>query len=168
MMGTMRPTRVLPLACAVLAAAPDAAGAAARLAESQAKAALRAQASWVPVWRARLRFLGTVPNATQLRLVWYEHPGGKGGKRLLVLDKDGRLLAHYSGFRVAPTKLEGTILRFPEDVEEGNVIDFKEASPPLEVWISRAFHRHVTQPHNDPLLRELEQEREHESEREHR
>lgn len=155
-MGAMRPTVMVPIACIALAAAPDPA---ARLAESQAKAGLKAKAPWVPRWRATFRYLGAVDTGqAQFSLVWYEHPGEHGGRRLLVLGKDGSLAAHYAGFRIAPSKLEGRTLWFPEEIEEGNRIDFSGLYPPREVWVSRAFHKAITSKLNDPAFREEEDE----------
>ncbi len=158
----MRPILLVPIACVALVAAPDpATEAAAKLAIQQAKAALKAKAPWVPRWRAKLSYLGTVDTGrARFSLVWYEHPGEKGGKRLLVLDPEGQLLMHYGGFRVAPSKLEGRTLWFPDDVEEGNRIDFAGPRPPNEIWISRAFHRHIASEQTDPAFREEEEERE--------
>ena len=156
MMGAMRPIILVPAACLALAAAPDPA---ARLAESQAKAGLKAKAPWVPRWRATFRYLGTVDTGqAEFRLVWYEHPGEHGGKRLLVLGRDGSLAAHYGGFRVAPSKLEGRTLWFPDGLEEGNRIDFSGVNPPREVWVSRAFHRNISSQRTDPAFREEEDE----------
>ncbi|HJW09039.1 MAG TPA: hypothetical protein VJ483_05345 [Holophagaceae bacterium] len=157
----MRPIQVLPLACAALVASPDPAVQAADLAMAQAKAALKAKAPWVPIWRAKWSYLGVVDTGqAQFRLVWYEHKGRKGGQRLIILGKDGQLLAHWGGFRVAPSKLEGATLWFPEDIEEGNRVDFKGPNPPVEVWVSRAFHRHIATEQSDPVLRAAEEEEE--------
>ena len=161
MMGTMRPIHALPLACAALVASADPAAQASELAIAQAKAALKARAPWVPIWRAKFSYLGAVDTGqAQFRLVWYEHKGRKGGLRLIVLGKDGQLLAHWGGFRVAPSKLEGRILSFPDDMEEGNTIEFKGPNPPVEVWVSRAFHRHISSEQTDPVLRAAEEEEE--------
>ncbi|HJU82653.1 MAG TPA: hypothetical protein VJ600_00440 [Holophagaceae bacterium] len=159
----MRPIVIVPIACVALAAAPDPAAA---TAVAQAKAGLKAKAPWVPRWRATFRYLGAIDTGqAQFRLVWYEHPGEKGGKRLLVLDKDGQLAAHYGGFRVAPSRIEGRTLWFPDDVEEGNRMEFSGPNPPREVWVSRAFHRAISTQRTDPAFLESEEERERREER---